>query len=468
MAKTDKLRFVCQSCGSIAPKWSGQCPRCLEWNTIVEDVVVGKAKKKTNRRGTPDVVSLSGWETEDTPRFSSGIGEFDRVLGGGIVPGSVVLVGGDPGVGKTTLLMQAVANLNSQTRKKQTALYVSGEESGAQLGLRAQRLGLDTRRFIALFTTDLEDILSVIDEKSPEVVVIDSIQTMSTDRLESTPGSISQLRHTAHDLTAFAKEHGVAFFFVGHITKDGSIAGPKALEHLVDTVLYFEGGGGGGGGGSGGGSYPYRILKAYKNRFGPTNEVGVFEMGEGGLKEVPDPSELFLSERVKSEPGSAILAALEGTRTILVEVQSLTTPSPLAIPRRTSMGIDHNRVNIISAVLERRGGVNLSSHDIFVNVVGGIRIAEPALDLALMASLTSSYLDVPVDPDAIIFGEVGLSGEIRGVSHGANRIAEAKKLGFKRAVVPQGNASEPGLPDSIEILGVKNVKGFIKTLFDKK
>ncbi|MBN1573745.1 MAG: DNA repair protein RadA [Deltaproteobacteria bacterium] len=461
MAKKDKntkICYVCQSCGQVLPKWAGKCPGCGEWNTIVEEVVSprprGSESGMGTRAGGKKTLYLSAVDIGDVERLDVKIGELNGVLGGGLVKGSVVLVGGDPGVGKTTLLMQMLGNLAKAGVK---SLYVTGEESSAQLKMRGARLGVDEKSFLVLFSTNLEEILDAISDLTPMVVVVDSIQTTSTDLVESTPGSVSQLRTVAHLLTSMAKEQGIAVLLVGHITKDGSIAGPKVLEHLVDTVLYFEGGA----------EYPYRILKAHKNRFGPTDEVGVFEMREGGLFEVADPTGFFLSERVESEPGSAVTSALEGTRTLLVEVQSLVTPSPLAVPRRTSMGIDYNRVNIMAAIIEKKGRIELSNHDIFVNVAGGIKINEPALDAALAASLVSSYLDVAVPADTVVFGEVGLSGEVRGVSQGGKRISEAKKLGFTRAVVPKRNAGEPEVPSGIEVHGIKSIGELIEALFKK-
>ena len=458
--KGKKVGFVCQSCGHVLPKWSGMCPACNEWNSIVEEIVSTKPRVSStvgiapanSITGGEKPVRLSHVDTGDVIRFDVGIGELNCVLGGGLVRGSVVLVGGDPGVGKTTLLMQTLSNLSE---KGVDVLYITGEESAAQLKMRGERLGINNEKFLVLFSTNLEEILDAVRGTLPQVVVIDSIQTTSTDLVESTPGSVSQLRAVAHELTSLAKQEGIAIILVGHITKDGSIAGPKVLEHLVDTVLYFEGGA----------EYPYRILKAHKNRFGPTDEVGVFEMGESGLAEVIDPTGFFLSERLESEPGSAVTATLEGTRTLLVEIQSLVVASPLAVPRRTSMGIDYNRVNIIAAIIEKKGGIELSHHDIFVNVAGGIKVNEPALDAALAASMISSYLDVPIAGDLILFGEVGLSGEVRGVSQGDKRVAEAKKLGFSRAVVPKRNADEPAMPKGVEVIGVKNIIGLISSLF---
>ncbi len=455
MSKKTKTHFICQSCGFTVPRWVGRCPQCNEWNTIVEEAVPEKTLATSRAAPRSSAVFLSAVDRTEVSRMVIGIGELDRVLGGGLVPGSVVLVGGDPGVGKTTLLMEALSRLASHGVK---TLYVSGEESGAQLAVRAERLGLDPAKMLVLFTTALSDIMDAMERLSPRVVVVDSIQTTADDEVESAPGGIGQIREVAQKLTQAAKEKGTAIFLVGHITKEGAIAGPKVLEHLVDTVLYFEGGT----------HYPYRILKAHKNRFGPTHEVGIFEMRERGLVEVTNPSELFLTRRDEPVSGGSVTAAIEGTRTIMVEVQALTTPSALAVPRRTSLGIDYNRTNIIAAVLEKKGGVNLSGHDIFVNVAGGIRLSEPSVDAALAASLISSFSDIPVASDTVLFGEIGLSGEIMGVSQGAQRIAEAKRLGFSRAIVPAKNAEEKGMPSQIEAVGVRTVRELIDILFKGK
>ncbi len=450
MTKKPKSRFVCQSCGYVVPRWVGRCPECNEWNTVVEETLPAGEPRSGNRQSSVRPVFLSSVDRAEVLRLSTGIGELDRVLGGGLVPGSVVLVGGDPGVGKTTLLMEAVARFS---RDGIGALYCSGEESGAQLALRAERLGLDLAAFQALFTTSLPEIEAALDDRKPRVVVIDSIQTTADPDVGTAPGTIGQIREVAQKLTQYAKERSTSVFLVGHITKEGAIAGPKVLEHLVDTVLYFEGGA----------HYPYRILKAHKNRFGPTHEVGIFEMKESGLAEVANPSELFLTRRDVPISGAAVTAAVEGTRSIMVEVQSLTTPSALAVPRRTSMGIDYNRTAIIAAVLEKKGGVNLSAHDIFVNVAGGIRLSEPSVDLALAASLISSHTGIAIPPGVVFFGEIGLSGEVTGVSQSASRIAEARRLGFTRAVVPAANASDEGSA-GIEVTGVRNIARLIELL----
>ena len=451
MTKKPRSRFVCQSCGYVAPRWVGRCPECNEWNTVIEEVLPEKEARSPGGHQGARPVLLSSLDRADVSRMHTGIGEFDRVLGGGLVPGSVVLVGGDPGVGKTTLLMEAVSRL---ARTGVETLYVSGEESGAQLALRAERMGLDTATFTALFTTSLAEIEQAMNDRRPRVVVIDSIQTTADPEAGTAAGSIGQIREVAQKLTQYAKQRTTAVLLVGHITKEGTIAGPKVLEHLVDTVLYFEGGT----------HYPYRILKAHKNRFGPTHEVGIFEMKQRGLEQVANPSDLFVTRRDAPISGSAVTAAIEGTRSIMVEVQSLTTPGALAVARRTSLGIDYNRTAIIAAVLEKKGGINLSSHDIFVNVAGGMRLSEPSVDLALATSLISSHTDIPIPPGIVFFGEIGLSGEVTAVSQSAMRITEAKRLGFIRAVVPAGNASEEGAPAGIEITGVRNIGELIDLL----
>jgi DNA repair protein RadA/Sms len=451
MTKKTKSRFVCQSCGYVAPRWVGRCPECSEWNTVIEEAVPDREARPQSDRVTARPISLASLDRTQVSRMKTGIGELDRVLGGGLVPGSVVLVGGDPGVGKTTLLMEAVSRL---ARAGVETLYVSGEESGAQLALRATRMHLDLTAFQALFTTSLAEIEAAMDDRRPLVVVIDSIQTTNDPEIDTASGSIGQIREVAQKLTQYAKQKSTVVLLVGHITKEGAIAGPKVLEHLVDTVLYFEGGT----------HYPYRILKAHKNRFGPTHEVGIFEMKERGLLEVSNPSELFLTRRDTPVSGAAVAAAIEGTRTIMVEVQSLTTPGTLAVPRRTSMGIDYNRTAIIAAVLEKKAGVNLSSHDVFVNVAGGIRLSEPAVDLALAASLASSHTDVPIPPGVVFFGEIGLSGEITAVSQSATRLAEAARLGFIRAVVPAENKPARPDPAATEVIGIRNIRELIDLL----
>jgi len=451
--KKDRVVYVCSVCGHSSPQWMGKCPGCGEWNTLSEEVIrKAGGKAESGRTTTAAPLSLADVTDACTERVSTGIFELDRVLGGGLVEGSVVLVGGDPGVGKTTLLMQAVSHV-SQTGVP--CIYISGEESMAQLRLRGTRLNLELSSFPVLFSANADDILAVIEDASPRFIVLDSIQTAHFPQLEASPGSISQLRAVSTAIIAAAKESNTAVVLVGHITKEGTIAGPKALEHLVDTVLYFEGDSGG----------PYRLLKAHKNRYGPTFEVGVFEMGDRGLSEVSNPSELFLSQRVVTDPGSAVTASLEGTRTLLVEVQSLVAKSLLAVPRRVTVGMDQNRVHIIAAVLERAAGVNLSQHDIFINVVGGLRLTEPAADLALAATLISSYLDIPVPADTVLFGEIGLSGEVRGVSQGRARIVEAAKLGFRRVVTSKASLSGASTGTDIDCVGISSVGEVMEVVF---
>ena len=451
--RKDRVVYICTECGHSSPQWMGRCPGCDQWNTFSEEIVRGAGRKtESTRPAAPIPRSLADVADTGTERLSTGISELDRVLGGGLVEGSVVLVGGDPGVGKTTLLMQALSNLSQNGID---CIYISGEESPAQLKLRGGRLNLDLVSFPVLFSADTDEILSVVTDVSPRFIVLDSIQTTHFPELEASPGSISQLRAVSAAIISTAKERNMAAVLVGHITKEGTIAGPKVLEHLVDTVLYFEGDSGG----------PYRLLKAHKNRYGPTFEVGVFEMGDRGLSGVSNPSELFLSQRVVTEPGSAVTASLEGTRTLLVEVQSLVTKSLLAVPRRVTVGMDQNRVHIIAAVLERAAGVNLSQHDIFINVVGGLRLTEPAADLALAATLLSSFLNVPVPSDIVLFGEIGLSGEVRGVSQSRARIAEAAKLGFGRVVTSKASLSKSSTGGDITCVGISSVGEVMEVVF---
>jgi DNA repair protein RadA/Sms len=389
---------------------------------------------------------------EESRRISSKIAELDRVLGGGVVPGSAVLIGGDPGIGKSTILLQALHGLTASER---SILYVSGEESNVQIKMRSQRLGLTSSHLYVAAESALENILRLSDELSPAVLAVDSIQTVYTTQLESAPGSVSQVRHCADRLIQEGKRKGRPTFLVGHVTKEGAIAGPKVLEHMVDTVLYFEGDRG----------HAFRILRATKNRYGSTNEIGVFEMKDSGLQEVANPSELLLAERPLDTPGSTVTAAMEATRPILVEVQALTSPSSLAVPRRTSMGIDHNRLALLVAVLEKKVGLSMLHQDIFVNAVGGVRIDEPAVDLAIATAVASSFLDKPVDPHTILLGEVGLTGEVRAVSRTDIRVKEAAKLGFRRCLLPQSNAERLRAIKSIQIIGVQSVQGVLDVLF---
>ena len=436
MAKASKSIFVCQACGATASRWAGRCASCEEWNTLVEETDAGPppgsgVTQKTKGR-IVKLETLKG-STAEAPRFSTGNAELDRVTGGGIVPGSAILIGGEPGIGKSTLLLQLTAFLAKSGRR---AVYFSGEEAIAQVRLRAERLGLAEAPVGLASETNLSNILATLaDGKAPDLVVIDSIQTLWADTLDAAPGTVSQVRAAAQSLIRYAKMAGAAVLLVGHVTKDGQIAGPKVIEHMVDTVLYFEGDRG----------HPYRILRAVKNRFGPSDEIGVFEMVTGGLREVANPSELFLGDRSAVSPGAAVFAGLEGTRPLLVEIQALVAPSGLGTPRRAVVGWDTNRLNMLLAVLDARCGVSFSSHDVYLNVAGGLKITEPAGDLAAAAALLSSISSVALPRDAVYFGEVSLSGAVRAASMMQARLKEASKLGFSSAVIPEsGDADVPG------------------------
>ncbi len=418
--------FVCQSCGSAASKWSGRCDNCGEWNTIVEEkgtAPVSGAKGASLPKGKPSrLVGLRG-ESPPLPRIQTGIAELDRVAGGGFVPGSGVLIGGDPGIGKSTLLLQALASL---ARTGARVIYVSGEEAIAQVRLRAQRLGLDDANVLLATETNVSDILATLNEgEPPAIAVIDSIQTLWSPVIEAAPGTVSQLKAGSEALVRYAKQKGTAMLLVGHVTKDGQIAGPKVIEHMVDTVLYFEGDRG----------HQYRILRAVKNRFGPTDEIGVFEMSDGGLKEVTNPSKLFMGTSDRPTPGTAIFAGMEGTRPLLMEVQALVSPSPLGTPRRTTVGWDSNRLAMILAVLEARAGVIIGANDVYLNVAGGLKVREPAADLAVAAALLSSLTGTVIPHGTAVFGEVALSGAIRPVGQTEARLKEAQKLGLREAVI---------------------------------
>lgn len=422
-------RYVCQQCGHESPKWMGRCPECGEWNSLVEEVVAPAPKRPSTRQAPitgAQPVRLAEVSAEALPRLSTGMGELDRVLGGGIVPGSLVLLGGDPGVGKSTLLTQ-VADILSH---EQPVLYVSGEESAHQMKLRAKRLGVAGANLYVLAETNLEVILAHINRLQPALVIVDSIQTTQTGELESAPGTVAQVRACGVALQRVAKEQGIAVFLVGHVTKEGALAGPKALEHLVDTVLTFEGDP----------HLNYRILRATKNRFGSTDEVALLEMREQGLVAVQNPSEWLLSERASHSPGSVVTAVMEGTRPLLVEVQALVTHSYLSQPRRQVTGLDYNRVNMVLAVLEKRAGVRLSDKDVFVNAAGGIFVREPAADLGIALAVASSVKDRPLPPDMVVFGELGLAGEVRSVIHTEQRVREAQRLGFSRVMLPRRDA----------------------------
>ncbi|MBI4699292.1 MAG: DNA repair protein RadA [Nitrospirae bacterium] len=427
-----KIIYQCQGCGYASPRWLGRCPDCGAWNSFVEEASFTKLKKQD----TAAPVILSDVTHSTGERHSTDIKEFDRALGGGVVKGSVVLIGGDPGIGKSTLLLQALKGLT----KLGKVLYVSGEESPEQIKIRADRLKVRSDNIILLPETSLEGIISVAQNVAPNAIVIDSIQTIFSLELPSAPGSVGQIRECATKLMFFAKKYGVPLFIIGHVTKEGAIAGPRVLEHIVDTVLYFEGDKG----------TPFRILRAVKNRFGSTNEIGVFEMQEAGLKEVDNPSQLFLSERPINVPGSVVTASVEGTRPLLVEIQALVSATNYGVPRRTALGVDYNRINLLVAVLDKRLGMHLSGADIFVNVVGGMKIDEPAVDMAIIA--------------AIVFGEVGLSGELRAISQAEVRVREASKFGLKKGLIPAGNLNNLKEQD-IELIGAKNVEEALEILF---
>jgi DNA repair protein RadA/Sms len=415
--------FTCSSCGAAHRKWAGRCDACGAWNSIVEEAPLSAGPKALGAKGR--TIALTDLATEEAPppRASSGIEEFDRVLGGGLVPASAILVGGDPGIGKSTLLLQAAASF---ARHGVKCLYISGEEASAQVRMRAQRLGLTDAPVALGAETNLRDILTTLDAERPGLAIIDSIQTMWLDTVEAAPGSVSQVRAAAHELVTFAKKRGVAIILVGHVTKDGQIAGPRVVEHMVDTVLYFEGERG----------HQFRILRAVKNRFGPADEIGVFEMTGGGLSQVLNPSALFLSERGQASPGSAVFAGIEGTRPVLTEIQALVAPSPLGTPRRTVVGLDSGRLSTILAVLEARCGIPFTGLDVFLNVAGGMRVTEPAADLAVAAALVSAREDVAIPAETVLFGEISLSGALRPVGQTENRLKEAAKLGFSQAIAP--------------------------------
>ncbi len=451
MAKGKKTAFFCQNCGYESGKWMGQCPACREWNTFAEEIVEKSAGAHTVRRETAEPVRLSSIKSGEESRISSGCGELDRVLGGGIVPGSLVLVGGDPGIGKSTLLLQVCKNMTQQGRR---VLYISGEESLQQIKMRAERIGKIGEELLLLCETNLETIKSAIQRVKPEAVVIDSIQTMYNETVGSAPGSVSQVRESTSLLMQIAKGMEITVFIVGHVTKEGVVAGPRVLEHMVDTVLYFEGDR----------HASYRILRGVKNRFGSTNEIGVFEMRETGLEEVKNPSEFMLDGKPEGASGSIVACSMEGTRPILIEIQALVCRSNMAIPRRTAVGTDYNRVNLLMAVLEKRLGLHLSSYDAYVNIAGGIRMNEPAIDLAVVLALVSSYKDRPIDEKAIAFGEVGLSGEVRGVSMAQQRALEAKKLGFTTVIMPQVSVKAVGQIDGVRILGVRSLKDAVERI----
>ncbi len=454
-ARPGKSVFICQNCGYQAPKWLGRCPDCGTWSSMAEEVTPTGPIPPVNlptRRGAPQ--PLINLQTPREIRQVSGLTEFDRTLGGSVVHGSVVLLGGDPGIGKSTLMLQVLDRLCHQGL---IGLYISGEESESQLKLRADRLGVASKGLLVATETCLENIIKIVEEIHPAFLALDSVQTLYTATLPAAPGSLTQVRETAFRLVQQAKLHGIATFLIGHVTKEGAIAGPMVLEHMVDTVLYLEGDR----------SHAFRLLRTVKNRFGPTHELGVFEMQEAGLMEVTNPSGLFMSERSLEVPGAVVVPSLEGSRPILVEVQALVSPSSLAQPRRQTMGVDPGRVSLLVAILEKRVGLAMGGQDLFVNVAGGVRLSEPALDLGVALALASSFLDRPVPADTVIFGEVGLTGEIRAVSSPEIRLKEAQKLGFSRALLARRQQEHLGDLPGLKLLGVETLSASIRSLFPK-
>ena len=453
--KANKTLFSCQACGFQSPKWLGRCPECGQWDSFAEERIAA-AEKSGPMRGITALaakpVPIDSVDLVDQQRFSTHVDEFNRVLGGGLVPGSLVLIGGDPGIGKSTLMLQSLHGMAVNGRK---VLYVSGEESVQQLRLRSLRLTAAAPGLLVVSEIDLDAILSMVDEYKPDVLVIDSIQTMYSSDLTSAPGSISQVRESAMRLMLKAKKSGVPTLLVGHVTKDGAIAGPKLLEHMVDTVLYFEGDR----------NHVFRILRAVKNRFGSTNEIGVFEMQSGGLVQVPNPSAVFLSERPHNAPGSVVTASLEGTRPILLELQALACNTNLGTPRRTVLGLDPHRVALLVAVMEKKLGLQLTGHDIFLNVAGGVKVDEPAVDLGALAAIASSFLDKPVPHLTLVLGEVGLAGEVRAVGNMETRLMEAQKMGFDCCIAPAGNIKRLNASVDIALRGVGNVDEAMEAIF---
>ena len=454
MAKA-KTNYTCTECGGVANKWTGQCPACGQWNTLVETIIEAAGNRFSNQHQglaqTAPVVSLAEIDAIDVPRFGTGIEEFDRVLGGGLVAGGVVLIGGDPGIGKSTLLLQALANLSRIKR----VLYVSGEESGAQIAMRGKRLAVDARDLKLQAEIQLEKILNTLVEHKPEVVVIDSIQTVYSDALSSAPGSVAQVRECAAQLTRVAKQSGITIIMVGHVTKEGALAGPRVLEHIVDTVLYFEGDT----------HSSFRLVRAVKNRFGAVNELGVFAMTEKGLKGVSNPSALFLSQHDVAVAGSCVMVTQEGTRPLMVEIQALVDASHAPNARRLSVGLDQNRLAMLLAVLHRHAGIAAFDQDVFINAVGGVKITEPAADLAVLLAINSSMRNKPLPRGLVVFGEVGLAGEIRPAPRGQERLREAAKLGFSMAIIPKSNVPKQKI-EGLTVIGVERIDDALSKIRD--
>ncbi|CZR95252.1 MULTISPECIES: DNA repair protein RadA [unclassified Clostridioides] len=455
MAKI-KTKYVCQSCGYETAKWLGKCPECTKWNTFVEEVDQKSTKKEVFiiDKSSSKPVSINSIESKEEERFTTDINELDRVLGGGIVKGSLVLVGGDPGIGKSTLLIQVSSNVANLGK---TVLYITGEESESQIKMRAKRLGINSENLYIFAENNLSIIESYLESVNPELIILDSIQTVFSPEISSAPGTVSQIKEGTSKFMKISKKMGISTFIVGHVTKEGSLAGPKLLEHMVDTVLYFEGE-----------RYnTYRLVRAVKNRFGSTNELGVFEMRDLGLVELDNPSKILISEKPKDVAGSVIISTVEGTRPMLLELQALVSPTSFGIPKRTSTGVDYNRVGMLLAVLEKRVGLQIQNQDVYINIVGGIKINEPSIDLGIAISVASSFRNIPIDEDIAVTGEVGLTGEVRAVSFIEKRIAECKKLGFKKIVVPRSNYEVVKDTKGIEIWPVDNLRQAINIVLGR-
>ena len=451
MAK-NKTVFVCSGCGYESPKWMGKCPACNEWNSFYEEkVVFNSSSNSSKKKEISKPIELNKIEGKTESKISTGFNELDRVLGGGLVNGSLILLGGEPGIGKSTLILQICNKIKTDGK----VLYISGEESGEQIKLRADRLGVKNDNLLFLSETNIENIEENILSITPKLVIIDSIQTMYSEDITSAPGSVSQVREITAKIMRTCKENAITTILIGHVTKDGNIAGPRVLEHMVDTVLYLEGER----------YFSYRMLRGVKNRFGSTNEIGMFEMAAEGLEEITDPSKVLISEREENPSGSVIIATMEGTRPLLVEFQALTTPTVFGMPRRTANGIDYNRLSVLLAVLEKKVGLNLGNQDVYLNVVSGLKINEPAIDLGIIAATVSSFKNLPIDTTTVVLGEVGLTGEIRSVNLIDKRLKEAEKLGFKKCIIPESNKKLLKENYKLDIIGVKNINEAMKVLF---
>jgi DNA repair protein RadA/Sms len=450
MAKKTTTVFVCNNCGYESGKWLGKCPACNEWNTFVEERAITGTKGTTKEKNKPkgEIVKLNEVEKKTTTRIATGVAELDRVLGGGFVNGSLTLLGGEPGIGKSTLILQICDNVKVDGK----ILYVSGEESAEQIKIRADRLGIKNDNLLFLAETDIDNVEVALENTGSKFVIIDSVQTMYSDDITSAPGSVSQVREITARIMKMCKQTGITTIIIGHVTKDGNIAGPRVLEHMVDTVLYLEGER----------YFSYRILRGVKNRFGSTNEIGMFEMQNEGLVEITNPSQLLISERDGNPPGSAIVVSLEGTRALVIELQALSTPTVFGMPRRNASGIDYNRLTLLMAVLEKRGGMNLSSQDVYINLVGGLKVNEPALDLGIILATASTFKNISIKEDVAIIGEVGLTGEVRSVNMIEKRIKEAEKLGYKTCIIPESNKKLLKEKFKLDIIGVKNINDAMK------